>query len=368
MQGADCAAGELCVLGRCQAGVACEQDGDCIAPRLCIDRACVETPFCVGDADCIGARICEAGTCGDGCGDDMDCSLGDVCEAGRCVSPVECQIDIDCDAGERCDAGSCVSVGECQVDGDCDAGEICEADTCRAGCRIDDDCPGNQVCDPADFDCREPMVCADDVDCLGGRECVDGACQEPVLECVGDPDCPGAGQCNDGVCFGVQACQGNDECIAPLRCLDGFCALPAVCADDGDCRPGQVCNDISGACEDALCPALPVLEEGVARPRTIAEGDQRLNLDCPAIVRQGAEPGDAWRFNLGADGAVSVQVAGLAANVWILDGCTFRGETVLSCGAAPLDGGNLPAGDYTIIVEGAGGATGDYDITVQVAR
>lgn len=61
IQSADFDDGERCVLGRCQAGVACEQDGDCIAPRLRIDRACVETPFCVGDEDSIGARICEAG-------------------------------------------------------------------------------------------------------------------------------------------------------------------------------------------------------------------------------------------------------------------------------------------------------------------
>lgn len=298
----------------------------------------------------------------------MDCSLGDICEAGRCVSPVECQIDIDCEAGERCDAGSCVSVGECQADGDCDAGEICEVDTCRAGCRGNDDCPGNQICDPGTFTCAEPMMCQDDVDCLDGRVCADGACQAPAFPCEDDGDCPGGGTCENGACFGVPVCDGDEDCVAPLTCVAGVCELPAVCDGDEDCLPGQVCNVASGACQAGICPDLPVLAEGVPQVATLNDGDQRFNLDCPTVMRPNAVPSDAWRFNLAANGAVTVAIAGIDANVWILEGCTLGSDSVLGCGAAPLVQGVLQPGDYTIVVEGQGGATGAYNITLQVDR
>ncbi len=165
-----------------------------------------------------------------------------------------------------------------------------------AGCP----CPGQQTCDAAGA-CVEPEVCADDVDCLAGRLCLEGACRQACLGdgecgdgercdpeaavCVPDMRCMDDGDCPDGAC-------DDGECVAP--CVDGMCpgqqtcdpatgdcVEPAVCAEDVDCLDGRICLD--GACatpcgEAADCPGAQQCAMGRCAEPDVCTAD----LDCVA--------------------------------------------------------------------------------------
>lgn len=173
-------------------------------------------------------------------------------------------------------------------------------------------CPGQQTCDEDDR-CVEPAVCADDIDCLAGRLCVEGACRQA---CVGDGECGDGERCDpetavcvvdtrcmdDGDCPDG-ACEGG-ECVAP--CVDGMCpgqqtcdpatgdcVEPAMCADDVDCSGVRICID--GACatpcaEDAECPGAQSCVEGQCAEPAACTADIDCIADRLCVAEACADP------------------------------------------------------------------------------
>ncbi len=161
----DCAAGESCVAGVCEASAICAADSDCARGELCVDGACTSDPtgatcgarsmymcpagyFCDWDLAGMCGRADATGTCQETpqfCADIYDPVCGcdgmtysNECEAngngvsalseGECVK--SCVANTDCAVDELCINGTCTDVAQGQCGGfagfQCAADEWCD--------------------------------------------------------------------------------------------------------------------------------------------------------------------------------------------------------------------------------------------------
>jgi Cys-rich repeat protein len=316
----DCAAGQSCVGGVCEATpVTCDQaGGKCFAltangvqcavgyaangtAGMCAVGAGCCTPVqpgpCVADADCAAGESCVAGTC----------VPGTTCEAagGKCGSLTA--NGVVCDAGYVADgtAGTCAPGGGCCVqtqpvctaDRECPAGQVCQNGLCVAVCLCasNADCPQGALCK----NCQCELGCSTDRDCAAGQTCVNGVCKATCVAktcadlgyscgtqsdgCGGNLSCGScaAGQtCANGVCTAGPACTTDRDCAAGQACVNGVCQ--GSCVAKTCAQLGYTCGAPSDGCSGTLscgaCAAGQVCEAGVCKAGTVC----RTNGDCAA--------------------------------------------------------------------------------------
>jgi Cys-rich repeat protein len=136
----DCAAGNYCGDGLCQACVTAEHCG----------AACVKCPE--------NRYLCSAGSCVM-CVSDDQCPNGEICDPvlGNCIPPAPCAYQSDCPIAMECDACApnvCSGLPvPCTADSQCPSGQVCGARRyCAAPpvpCSSDATCPPRQLCDTA---------------------------------------------------------------------------------------------------------------------------------------------------------------------------------------------------------------------------
>jgi hypothetical protein len=229
----DCYANETCSGGECVPtggdGVECHSDDDCAADKKCLDNYCVPKN-CTTREDCEHqlCLICKDGECTTPpavCQGDQDCCVGYHCNFGTCAEDAQgCQSDADCTDPDlpRCVDEECMP--ECVSDVDCEGGKICIENKCVSPGCTPDQCELGEWCDP------------DAADGLGA--CVPG--------CDSHDDCPGqlcnydTHQCIDDCCGGCQADQ---------YCDTDTCTCQTKCVSDADCGTGFKCNQQTGECE-----------------------------------------------------------------------------------------------------------------------
>jgi len=289
----------------------CQNDGDCPDGMKCRGGVCEEVTSCDCNYDCgsrdsglvcnRGSHECETGTApADQCTDNCDCYANETCSGGQCVPTGgdgdECQSDADCEADEKCLDNRCVPKtcttredcagpvclvcvnGECttpppvcQGDQDCCVGWHCNFGTCAEdaqGCRSDADC---EEPTPRCVDGECMVECASDVDCDGGKICIDNHCKSPG--CTPD-QCPQGQWCDpeqaDGMGACVPGCDSHDDCDqgelcnyethqcvtdccggcqADEYCDTDSCTCQTKCLSDADCDQGFKCNQATGECE-----------------------------------------------------------------------------------------------------------------------
>jgi len=236
----DCASGEQCVNGLC--------DAVCVA----------QTETCNGvDDDCDG--IVDNG-CSVSCNSDTDCASGQWCVRGTCETDPStfdggswsCTSNNDCLSGEDCINGSCVP--SC----------VAQTETCNG---IDDDCDGI-----VDNGCNNPIdggsFCRTNLECNPSQQCVNGSCQSGnpindggVAACNTDTDCASGELCLNNACEldpradgGFEECLVDTDCASGQVCSSGVCVIDAdggafECATANDCASGEDC--INGSCEAA---------------------------------------------------------------------------------------------------------------------
>jgi peptidoglycan-associated lipoprotein len=102
----DCAEDLVCVENKCQQ---CTADGDCADGEKCKAGACEAEAECKSDSDCGDGKVCKAGAC-TACASDGECGPGGRCEQGACERAKACTeetIETDCADEEDCVDGFC---------------------------------------------------------------------------------------------------------------------------------------------------------------------------------------------------------------------------------------------------------------------
>lgn len=154
-------------------------------------------------------------------------------------------------------------------------------------------------------------------------------------------------------------------------CGDGILTAPEQC-DDGNTTAGDGC--------DAACNVEPSVCPGGAAPRTLASG-ATLSGDTSGVMSAasgtcggGTSGENTFVFTLyeAADVTVTTDLRGTAYNaaVYVRSTCADR-TTELGCASAAPAGDSLTlsglaAGTYFAFVDGAGGASGAYAISLTV--
>ncbi len=343
----DCGGEQFCVGGECVDGE-CTRDADCPEGDICLVAAgvCV-TPQCLRSAECPEGQICDPDDkkCKPGCVDASNCPDGQVCNTNtqRCEPDNECQGDQDCGELQICRENKCFSV-ECVRDADCAGpGQICEQTThrCQAAegfCDEDGDCEGDDKCD------LETNVCV----AVGCGECPEGTtCNEEVGEC--------------------RQCERDDDCGEDGECnLTTHTCVEERCTSNADC-PGQICNTISGQCEDPQVCAPDGFEPNntLNNPRSIGEGVFEGLTIC-------AGDEDFFSFQVAAGDGISL-LAGFAHARGNLDMELFDpngrrlGAATSNSDNEQIFSENLALGGvYKLRIFGVSGAENTYTLTLAI--
>jgi hypothetical protein len=256
--------------------------------------------------------------------------------------------------------------GFCANDAACGIGRICVNAVCTSGCRNDDGCSGLQTCDVASLSCREPAMCAGDIDCFSPRVCTLGACQAPN-SCVLDAECGPGLRCNAMTrqCEAFFGCANNAECGQGFTCSAGACVENQGCMNDQNCVPGDICS--GNRCVASQCANLPLMQPGVAQNGLLVGAFSSFTPACnPANVPNAGD--SALRFVLAAPATVTFEALGTAVTLALSADCETVNLQTIACGTpAALGAVNLPAGEYTVVIEGVNGATGLYSLTYRIA-
>jgi hypothetical protein len=277
----------------------CSTDSDC-ASLLCVDRTCVtldhpgacdgrpercQPCHACGPGDaCVRDLDCKSGLCMDGvcaaCSASTPCHDKGTCHEGRCLE-VTCdngikdadETDYDCGGGCSLIMLGCNDEAPCKIDGDCREGLVCIDDVCvPAHCRNQTQ-DGDETGVDCGGDCKPCAVgegCEYDADCET-KACVQEICR--AADCTDDPaSCamPGCGACVGAPCQTELDCQsvccGADGTCCAIGCNDGIfdydetdidcggpcspCPLDRNCVVDEDCLSG---NCAASKCAPPLC-------------------------------------------------------------------------------------------------------------------
>jgi peptidoglycan-associated lipoprotein len=95
---------EVCVEGMCQQ---CRDDSNCAQGQQCKGGRCEAKPECSIDGDCKDNKVCRSGKCQTECTADTDCGKGLKCSKNRCVDELSCNDNSECKNGLPCVAGRC---------------------------------------------------------------------------------------------------------------------------------------------------------------------------------------------------------------------------------------------------------------------
>lgn len=220
--GVDCASGQVCVMGVCEAScppgqLACGAAGS----EQCVDPL-RDREYC-GATDCAGGETGEACEAGEVCSNGScvtSCPTGELECGGKCVDPTTdlnyCGAT-DCSdpatEGVACPSGNVCSAGQCAVT--CVSGQIVcggkciDPETDNAYCGASDDCSGaniGETCDPGSV-CTNG-ACAPT--CAAGQFECNGACVNPLTN---------AAYCGASDCDGT----GGEACAVGQACVSGVC-------------------------------------------------------------------------------------------------------------------------------------------------
>jgi Cys-rich repeat protein len=235
---ADCATGEQCVNGLC--------DAVCVAQ--------IET--CNGvDDDCDG--IVDNGCSVVSCNSNTDCASGEWCVRGSCEADPStfdggswsCTSNNDCLSGEQC------------VNGSCEPACVTQTETCNG---VDDDCDGivDNGCNPSDAG----SFCRTNLECNPSQVCVNNTCEigsgdGGVNLCTANTDCASGQVCSSGTCIvdtgadgGAWVCTTANDCASGEDCINGACEVASL--DGGSapfCRSDLDCDPIHPTCVNQVC-------------------------------------------------------------------------------------------------------------------
>lgn len=216
----------MCVFG-------CHIDEDCSASESCRNNRCLnpcKSSPCGPNALCTVSNHRASCSCGSGfvpnpsakiacvrapsqpCTENKQCPNGNVCIDESCKTV--CASHEGCLSNERCDLLTGICKPLCRKDQNCRNGEICEGLLCVIGCRSNSGCPPDKEClnnkciDP----CSSPTACGTNAQCLVAnyqKQCV---CPPPL---VGNPS---------ELCqHQITPCYSDSECINGRVCYGGFC-------------------------------------------------------------------------------------------------------------------------------------------------
>lgn len=230
----DCFLGHICLNNQCVYG--CHADEDCAATQSCRNNNCInpcENSPCGPNAYCTVSNHRASCACGkgfvpsptakvacvrapsDSCTENKQCPVGNVCIDNLCKTI--CGSDEGCLSNERCDVNSGICKPLCRKDHDCRNGEICEGLLCVVGCRSSSDCSLQHECvlnnciDP----CMAPTACGTNAECSvvnHQKVCSCPAplvgnpveyCQHPIVQCYSDSECVNGRVCYGGYCQDV---------------------------------------------------------------------------------------------------------------------------------------------------------------------
>ena len=290
----------FCSFNTC--GYGCSDDSDCVAGGyngfVCITNSCLKS--CNEKIDCEDAQKCNNdGVCVTECVGDWNCAQDEKCNINKCEKI--CNSNSDCGDGV-CDNGDCKQC-DSNMNLNCDQGYSCNSGHCvnnnlGFGCQQDNDCAQGQTC--VNGNCVNNNACQNDWNCFEGESCIEGTCQQQWffnVDCKKNDDCK-----NDINKF--YYCDVNSgscvQCLKDINCVNGKVCNAGLCQDnvqakacklDVDCQKGQVCDVNKGSCvqclKDANCLQGYVCKTGACR-RIVEPGQQppvslgcKLNTDCP---------------------------------------------------------------------------------------
>jgi len=102
--------------------------------------------------------------------------------------------------------------------------------------------------------------CTTDSQCGDGRKCVQGKCEDVVVQpdCTKDEECGEGFKCAEGQCVGgtTEKCETDEDCEEGFECKDQACVeiepVPE-CDEDSDCESDN-CDEETGKCGDIIVP------------------------------------------------------------------------------------------------------------------
>jgi len=319
-----------CTTETCDAEKGCEYSfSDDPAPcddlNPCTDDACVED---VGCEYTFNTLPCE---------DLNACTESDVCTEGVCAGPDE----TDCDDGNPC------------TDDGCDPLTGCTHDFNAAPCDDEDACTGEDVC--LNGTCAGPVM----TDCDDQVACSVDSC-DPAVGCLHAPDdgaCPGDGDCQLGVCDAQSGCGLTD-------------------AEDGTVCDGGLCE--KGLCLDPPCSTTPIACGDTVSDDTSApsSGASALNIDAfypcaPSWDETGPEL--VWVLEVDTDQIVTLELdipGSHDLDLFVLEGgcdpldCPIEEEAPYWFGNEVVAFWAVPGVSYYVVVDGADGDAGPFDLSV----
>ncbi|WNG61699.1 S1 family peptidase [Archangium gephyra] len=322
--GADCTAGEACVLGTCAPEWVVECDPlesaflhtatSCPDGRVCriVPTAGGSLPRCVpketatATAACSASNPCQeegagcideggGGRCAPLCDRTFAVKAGCACEPltgsvrwGELVCPAA-----SCEGGAACpslvphcedSSRKCV---ECLEDTDCGADETCSYNICNltegTQCVRPSDCLGYDRCDEASGRC---VGCDSNSDCTDGARCIRAVC----VPCATDAQCGGDTVCRDAKCVPLEAsdCEPStgEGCPDGLACLVSRTRAFATCTEAGSAEEGAACNAWNACAPGTTCVSgvcAPVCSTPLGSGQGLC-GDGRI---CVAFYESG---------------------------------------------------------------------------------
>ena len=367
--------------------------------------------------DCDDEDPCTDDTCLDGgclhipgvapCDDGDPCTVRDACSGGACAGEPR-----DCDDGEECTYDVCSGEAGCTytpVEGPCDDEDLCtEENTCDEGACVgvavecdDLNACTQSSCDPA-VGCVHTVVagaCDDGERCTEGDACSHGVCMpgswDEALEGCERGSCGNRICANDESCLSCPAdcgpCCGDGACVAAFGESCGTCAIDcALCPGcaNGACEPElgedcETCAQDCGPCADACLP-ISTVACGQTVKDSLNSGETTDVIGSYACdeVAGVNHIGPERAFILGAacDGVVRVNLRrtggqGGLLDLVVLDGWRpCRGQACVAAGV--MDSPEQDRGvaelrflgwsqhPYLVVVDGAVGATGDFELNI----
>ena len=240
-------------------------------------------------AACPGAPAKDAGVADSGAGGGGG---GGGIEPPACDSPKACKaVGFD----GVCRSGKCASQVLCADDVECGLGENCVSGNCAfTGCGADSDCSTHR-CRTDVFACAE---CGTNADCPASRPVCDGS--NKCVQCNDDTECtpPGPAHCN-AQAGGCVHCLEDKHCPNGLSCGAGHVCTGApagaACPMGTLCASGSICVAIGGVntCLPGCSLAAPTCATGQICFKLTFSGGSGLVFDQggPLGVCYNSQPG-----------------------------------------------------------------------------